>query len=64
VFSCNAPGIFDVVVLYGRRHIAKITLHLDELLERQHNAQLTYESEFLKLNVNLLIYLLNKEFVL
>jgi hypothetical protein len=55
--------MFDVVVMFGRRHIAKITLQLDDLLERQHENQLEYETEFLKLNINLLIYLLNKDFI-
>lgn len=62
-FSSNSPGIFDVTVMYKTRHIAKITLQLDDLLERQHLNELEYETDFLKLNVNLLIYLLNKDFV-
>eukprot|EP01094_Clydonella_sp_ATCC50884_P016576 TRINITY_DN2751_c0_g5_i1.p1 TRINITY_DN2751_c0_g5~~TRINITY_DN2751_c0_g5_i1.p1 ORF type:complete len:782 (+),score=291.28 TRINITY_DN2751_c0_g5_i1:231-2576(+) len=62
-FSSNSPGMFDVTVMYKTRHIAKITLQLDDLLERQHMNELEYETDFLKLNVNLLIYLLNKDFV-
>jgi len=38
-------------------------LILDDLLERQDAGQLELETEFLKLNVNLLIYLLNKHFL-
>jgi Ras GTPase-activating-like protein IQGAP2/3 len=62
-FSCNSPGIFDVTVMYRSRHIAKISLQLDDLLEKQHMGQLEFETDFLKLNVNLLIYLLNKDFI-
>jgi len=62
-FSCNSPGIFDVTVMYRSRHIAKISLQLDDLLEKQHMGQLEFETDFLKLNVNLLIYLLNRDFV-
>jgi len=63
VFSASTPGVFDVVVMFGRRHIARLQLQLDDLLERQHLGQLEYETDFLKLNVNLLIYLLNRDFV-
>ena len=38
-------------------------LKLDDLLERQHTNQLSYSTEFLILNVNLLLHLLNKDFV-
>ena len=51
------------MVMFGRRHIAKLQLQLDDLLEKQHLGQLEYETDFLKLNVNLLIYLLNRDFV-
>jgi len=49
--------------MYRSRHIAKISLQLDDLLEKQHMGQLEFETDFLKLNVNLLIYLLNRDFV-
>mmetsp|Transcript_371 Transcript_371/g.457 ORF Transcript_371/g.457 Transcript_371/m.457 type:complete len:780 (+) Transcript_371:7-2346(+) len=62
-FSSSTPGVFDVLVLYKSRHISDIRLQLDDLLERQHVNQLEYETDFLKLNVNLLIYLLNKHFL-
>ena len=62
-FSSSQPGIFDVTVMFKSRHIAKITLHLDDLLEKQHNGQIEFETDFLKLNVNLLIHLLNQNFV-
>lgn len=63
VFSSSAPGTFDIVVMFGRRHLSKLQLQLDDLLEKQHTGELEYETDFLKLNVNLLIYLLNRDFV-
>eukprot|EP01116_Phalansterium_solitarium_P011261 TRINITY_DN26892_c0_g1_i1.p1 TRINITY_DN26892_c0_g1~~TRINITY_DN26892_c0_g1_i1.p1 ORF type:complete len:756 (-),score=243.85 TRINITY_DN26892_c0_g1_i1:278-2545(-) len=64
-FSSKEPGVFDVAVSYNRRHIAEMDLQLmlDDLLERQQNNKLEYETDELKLNVNMLIYLLNKLFV-
>merc|ERR1712000_760598 len=62
-FSSISPGEFEVAVMFGRRPIAKMQLALDDLLERQHNNLLEYETDFLRLNVNLLLHLLNKDFV-
>jgi len=62
-FSMLSPGLFGVAVLYKTRHISEMKLQLDDLLERQHNNNLELETEFLKLNVNLLIFLLNKLFM-
>lgn len=63
-FSCVSPGVFEVVVQYKNRNILpEIRLQLDDLLERQHNNNLELETNFLKLNVNLLIFLLNKTFM-
>jgi len=62
-FSSTMPGIFDVNVMYKSRNISEMKLHLDDLLERQHNNNLELETDFLKLNVNLLIFLLNKTFM-
>jgi len=62
-FSSTSPGEFDVSVLFARRTIAKMQLRLDDLLERQHANELLFETEFLKLNINLLLHLLNKDFV-
>jgi len=62
-FASNTPGTFDVVVMYKSRVISEIRLQLDELLEKQHNNAFELETDFLKLNVNLLIYLLNKTFI-
>jgi len=62
-FSSTSPGEFEVSVMFGRRPIAKMQLALDDLLERQHTNELEYQTDFLKLNVNLLLHLLNKDFV-
>lgn len=55
-------GNFTVSVLYKSRAISEMSLVLDELLEKQHNNQFEYEIEYIKLNVNLLIFLINKHF--
>lgn len=62
-FSSTTPGTYDVQVLYRSRNISEMKFQLDDLLERQHNNELEFETDFLKLNVNLLIYLLNKLFI-
>lgn len=62
-FSSTTPGVFDVLVMYKSRIINEIRLQLDELLEKQHSNNFELETDFLKLNVNLLIYLLNKTFI-
>ena len=63
-FTSTTPGIFDVAVLYKFKTITTMQLKLDDLLEQQHNNQTEYETDFLKLNVNLLIFLLNKHFMI
>jgi hypothetical protein len=50
-----SPGLFDVSVLYKNRNISEMKLQLDDLLERQHNNNLELETDFLKLNVNMVI---------
>jgi Ras GTPase-activating-like protein IQGAP2/3 len=62
-FSSAVPGEYDVLVMYKSRIINEIRLQLDVLLEKQHNNNVELETDFLKLNVNLLIYLLNKTFI-
>jgi Ras GTPase-activating-like protein IQGAP2/3 len=62
-FASPSPGTFTVTVLYKSRVISEMSLQLDELLERQANNTLELETDFLKLNVNLLVYLLNKTFI-
>eukprot|EP01101_Sappina_pedata_P000648 TRINITY_DN10846_c0_g1_i1.p1 TRINITY_DN10846_c0_g1~~TRINITY_DN10846_c0_g1_i1.p1 ORF type:complete len:756 (+),score=287.52 TRINITY_DN10846_c0_g1_i1:30-2297(+) len=62
VFTNKTRTEFEVEVTYRTRHVASLTLNLDDLQERQHNNELEYETDFLKLNVNLLLFLLSKHF--
>ncbi|KAF2068794.1 hypothetical protein CYY_009886 [Polysphondylium violaceum] len=62
-FSSESPGIYDVMLIYRSSSVSEIKLHLDELLEMQSNGQTEYETDYFKLNVNLLLYLLNKTFM-
>jgi len=59
--STGGPQI-EVDVDYKSRHVASLSINIDELLEKQQNNELELETEFLKLNVNLLLFLLNKNF--
>lgn len=52
-FTSTTPGVFDIAVLYKSRNISDMRLQLDDLLERQHNNNLELETDFMKLNVNL-----------
>lgn len=61
-FQSSGQGNFTVTVLYKSRAISEMSMQLDDLLEKQHHNQLELETEFLKLNVNLLIFLINKHF--
>ncbi|KAH3767777.1 RasGTPase-activating protein [Pelomyxa schiedti] len=61
-FSSPTPGMFDIKVSYRSKGISELKLQIDDLLERQSSNHLQYETDFLILNVNLVIYLLNKHF--
>jgi len=61
-FSSTVPAVYDVNVSYKTRPISTMTFNYDELLEKQHNNELELEVEFLKLNVNLLLFIINKNF--
>jgi len=63
VFTSPAAGVFEASVLYKTKHILDIKFQLDDLLEKQHNNQQEMETDFLKLNLNLLIHFLNKLFI-
>lgn len=52
-FALISPGLFGITVLYKNRNISEMKLQLDDLLERQQNNNLELETEFLKLNVNM-----------
>jgi len=59
----GSPGSFLITVLYKSRKISEMKVVLDDLLDRQQHNQLELETEFLVLNVNLLVHLLNKHFM-
>jgi len=63
VFTSPAAGVFEASVLYKTKHILDIKFQLDDLLEKQHNNQQELETDFLKLNLNLLVHFLNKLFI-
>lgn len=62
-FTSASPGMYDVSVTWRGRKISSLTLELSDLLERQQEGRLDFETDFLKLDVNLLLHLLNKHFV-
>lgn len=62
-FSSNQPGIFTVSVSWRSKKISSLGLELADLLERQQENRIDYETEHLKLDVNLLLHLLNKHFL-
>ncbi|KAL6058637.1 Ras GTPase-activating protein [Balamuthia mandrillaris] len=62
-FSSSVPGVYTVTVSWRNKKIASVQLELADLLERQQENRIDYETEFLKLDVNLLLHLLNKHFV-
>eukprot|EP01103_Thecamoeba_quadrilineata_P003545 TRINITY_DN13309_c0_g1_i1.p1 TRINITY_DN13309_c0_g1~~TRINITY_DN13309_c0_g1_i1.p1 ORF type:complete len:755 (+),score=156.25 TRINITY_DN13309_c0_g1_i1:7-2271(+) len=63
-FTSTNPTEFEINVSYKSIHIQKHTLNLSDLLERQENNIIEYQVEqLLALNVNLLIFLLNKLFL-
>lgn len=67
VFSMDAPGSFIVELLFKKAIEIPVTkpicIKLEELLRLQENGQIYLELEFVSLNVNLLIYLLNTHFM-
>eukprot|EP01089_Gocevia_fonbrunei_P022761 TRINITY_DN9327_c0_g2_i1.p1 TRINITY_DN9327_c0_g2~~TRINITY_DN9327_c0_g2_i1.p1 ORF type:complete len:141 (+),score=17.49 TRINITY_DN9327_c0_g2_i1:84-506(+) len=63
-FSSSEPGVYLVEVSWRGKKISSLQLLLDDLLERRQENAVDYDTEFLKLDVNLLLHLLNKHFVL
>ena len=61
LLSSPAVGVFDVEAVYRGRGVDKVTLHLNDLLQKQfENVQMMTLWNF-QVNVNLLLYLLNKK---
>eukprot|EP01105_Mastigella_eilhardi_P015960 TRINITY_DN3658_c0_g1_i4.p1 TRINITY_DN3658_c0_g1~~TRINITY_DN3658_c0_g1_i4.p1 ORF type:complete len:766 (-),score=261.93 TRINITY_DN3658_c0_g1_i4:91-2388(-) len=63
-FTSPSPGLFTVHICYRGKSGAEIKLSIDDLLERQATSQQVLETEYMSFSVNLLIYLLNKNFLL
>ncbi|KJE90272.1 ras GTPase-activating protein [Capsaspora owczarzaki ATCC 30864] len=65
MFSSPTPGTFAISLFYKGRDkaILKMNLKLDDLLEKQHCNQLQLDLEYVQLNVNKTIHLLNKTFL-
>lgn len=63
-FFMVSPGIFDVSIFVGGQEKAKEKMLLDELLESQANGHQTETTEAMEYNVNLMIYFINKKFVI
>eukprot|EP01088_Endostelium_zonatum_P007184 TRINITY_DN1936_c1_g1_i1.p2 TRINITY_DN1936_c1_g1~~TRINITY_DN1936_c1_g1_i1.p2 ORF type:complete len:635 (-),score=249.19 TRINITY_DN1936_c1_g1_i1:64-1968(-) len=61
-FTSNSPGVYLVQVFWGPKKISGMQLLLDDLLEKQQENCQDIDTEFLKLDVNLLLHLLNRHF--
>ena len=63
-FFMVSPGIFDVSIIANGHEQGKEKLLLDELLENQANGHQTESTDVMEYNVNLMIYFINKKFVI
>lgn len=63
-FSSSQPGVYTVSVKWRSTKIYSLELQLTDLLERQEENRIDYDTKYLKLDVNLLLHLLNKHFLL
>lgn len=63
-FFMVSPGIFDVTLSVNGHEKGKEKLLLDELLESQANGHQTEKTDVLEYNVNLMLYFINKKFVI
>ena len=63
-FFMVSPGIFDVSIIANGHEQGKEKLLLDELLESQANGHQTESTDVMEYNVNLMIYFINKKFVI
>lgn len=61
--SSEAVGVFDIVAKLSGVHVEKMTLELDDLLERNYNNITRLELEQVVLDVNMMIHLINKFFL-
>jgi Ras GTPase-activating-like protein IQGAP2/3 len=61
--SSEAVGVFDIVAKIGGVPVEKMTLELDDLLERNYNNIARLELDQVTLDVNMTIHLINKFFL-
>lgn len=61
--SSEAVGVFDIVAKIAGVPVEKMTLELDDLLERNYNNITRLELEQVVLDVNMMIHLINKFFL-
>jgi len=59
-FSAPEPGIFEVVVKRDKLNVEKMTIKLDDLLEKNFNQVERLELPQLSFDVNMTLYLVNK----
>lgn len=62
-FGSSSPGLYTVTVTWRGKKISSLTLELSDLLERQQENKIDFPTDFLTLDVNLLLHLLNRDFV-
>lgn len=58
--SSNTPGVFDVAAQVAGVTLKTVTLELDDLLEKQYNGVEKIDFEYVTLDVNMSIHMLNK----
>jgi Ras GTPase-activating-like protein IQGAP2/3 len=61
--SSEAVGVFDIVATIAGAPVEKMTLELDDLLERNYNNITRLELDHVTLDVNMTIHLINKFFL-
>ena len=59
-FSAPEPGIFEMVVKLDKTHVEKMTIKLDDLLEKNFNQVERLELPQFVFDVNMTLYLVNK----
>ncbi|KAL6050431.1 putative Ras GTPase activating protein, partial [Balamuthia mandrillaris] len=63
IISSEEVGMFDIVAKIAGISVEKMTLELDDLLERHYNGVEYLELEQVTLDVNMTIFLINKFFL-
>jgi len=63
IFSSPSPGEYQLAIHFGRRSIANIDLQYDDLVGRRQANELVLSIELFKLNIDLLLHILKRDFV-